>query len=220
MPHGAIEQIFTRAERAKEDSDFTYFFSLLLAAEALAKTTVLGFIACLAEDKDRHRYRLEYQLAHADGLGDRGRVLEDALTGPASQFLISDARPEQTELAQLHKEDSWQYQAVSALKLSLDHLGLGAEEVPAKSDMKRWFRLFASLRNGTRAHGATPPGRAAGAAIHLRRSIDLFYTNHALFKRSWAYLYRNFSGKYRLSTISETTADFEHLKRTAEKLVA
>ena len=32
MKHIAIEQVVERAERAKSDSDFTYFFSLLLAS--------------------------------------------------------------------------------------------------------------------------------------------------------------------------------------------
>lgn len=62
MKHVAIEQIIQRAESAKSDSDFTYFFSLLLAMEALAKTIVLGVVASIADDKDRNRYRLEHQL--------------------------------------------------------------------------------------------------------------------------------------------------------------
>ena len=38
MKHCAIEQIFQRVANDKSDSDFTYFFSLLLAGEAIAKT--------------------------------------------------------------------------------------------------------------------------------------------------------------------------------------
>ena len=44
MKHIAIEQVLDRAERAKSDSDYTYFFALLFAAEALAKTMVLGIV--------------------------------------------------------------------------------------------------------------------------------------------------------------------------------
>ena len=68
MGHVAIDQVLKRAEVAKSDSDFTYFFSLLLAAEALAKTIVLGIVAAIGDDKDRHRYRLEHQLVRAEGL--------------------------------------------------------------------------------------------------------------------------------------------------------
>ena len=86
MSHLTIEQVLQRAERAKSDSDYTYFFALLFAGEALAKTTVLAIVSSIVDDKDRNRYRLEHQLVRADGLGDWGRVLEDALAGPASQY--------------------------------------------------------------------------------------------------------------------------------------
>ena len=59
MKHVAIEQVLQRAERAKSDSDLAYFFSLLLATEALARTVLLGSIAAIGEDKDRNRYRLQ-----------------------------------------------------------------------------------------------------------------------------------------------------------------
>lgn len=212
IKHIAIEQVLERAERAKSDSDFTYFFALLLAAEALVKTMVLGVVAAIAEDKDRHHYRLEHQLVRSDGLGDWGKAIEDALIGPASQFLLADAREEQTELTRLCKEGEWQYDATVAMKAALQHLGIDSEEVPVKSDMKRWFRLFATLRNKTRAHGATQPEKATRAAEHLARSIDLVYRNFRLFRRSWAHLHRNLSGKYRVSAISEGSTDFDFLK--------
>jgi hypothetical protein len=116
MKHIAIEQVLERAERAKSDSDYTYFFALLFAAEALAKTIVLGVVASISDDKERNRYRLEHQLVRSDGLGDWGRVIEDALTGPASQFLLNEAREEQKELIQGFKEGEWQYDATAALK--------------------------------------------------------------------------------------------------------
>ncbi|MGH8645603.1 MAG: NB-ARC domain-containing protein [Gammaproteobacteria bacterium] len=216
MKHIAIEQVLQRADRAKSDSDFTYFFSLLLAAEALAKTIVLGIVAAIADDKDRNRYRLEHQLVRSDGLGDWGRVIEDALIGPASQSLLAEAREEQSELTRLCKEGEWQYEATAALKAALDHLEIGAEDVPVKTDMKRWFRLFATLRNKTRAHGATQPEKAARAAVLIATSIDLIYQNFRLFRRPWAHLYRNMSGKYRVSAITEDVSDFEFLKRTQD----
>ena len=217
MKHAAIEQVLERAERAKSDSDFTYFFSLLLAAEALAKTIVLGVVASIAEDKDRNLYRLEHQLVRSEGLGDWGKVIEDALIGPASQFLLAEAREEQSELTRLCREGEWQYDATAALKEALEYLDIDAEEVPVKSDMKRWFRLFATLRNKTRAHGATQPAKATKAAEFLAKSINLVYGNFRLFRRPWAHLHRNLSGKYRVSAISEDTSDFEFLKRTQDR---
>ncbi len=218
MKHIAIQQVLERTESAKADSDFTYFFALLLAAEALSKTMVLGIVASIADDKDRNRYRLEHQLVRSDGLGDWGRVIEDALTGPASQFLLADAREEQAELTRLCKEGDWQYDATVTLKAALQHLDIEAEEVPAKSDLKRWFRLFTTLRNKTRAHGATQPEKATKAAEHVAKSIDLVYQNFRLFRRPWAHLYRNMNGKFRVSAITEDTSDFAFLKQVQDRV--
>jgi len=213
MEHRAIEQVIQRAENDKSDSDFTYFFSLLLAGEALAKTVILGMTSAITDDKDRNRYRLEHSLVRSDGLGDWGRVIEDVLSGPASQYLLTEVRTEQAELTKLCRDGDWQYTSVVALKSALASLEIASEEVPIKSDMKRWFRLFVTLRNKTRAHGATHVAKAGKAAEHLERSISLFYQNFALFHRPWAYLYRNLSGKYRVSSITPVCAPFEFLKK-------
>ena len=217
MKHIAIEQVLERAERAKSDSDYTFFFALLFAAEALAKTMVLGMVASIADDKERNRYRLEHQLVRSDGLGDWGKVIEDALIGPASQYLLTDAREEQRDLTQAYKEGEWQYDATAALKAALQHLEIDSEELPVKSDMKRWFRLFATLRNKTRAHGAPQPERAARAAEHIARSIELVYRNFRLFRRPWAHLYRNLNGKFRVSPITEDVTDFGFLKQAQDR---
>jgi hypothetical protein len=213
MKHLIIDNVVDRVEAAKSDSDFTYFFSLLLLGEAMCKTTALGLLASLSDDPDRNRYRLEHQVVRADGIGEWSQALEDALIGPASQFLLKDARTEQTELTKNCRQGDWQYESVTELKGALDELKIDSEEVPAKSDMKRWFRLFATLRNKTRGHGATLPSKTRSAATYLDRSIALFYANHSLFKRPWAYLYRNLSGKYRVSPIAGDTQAFDELKR-------
>lgn len=217
MRHVAIEQVLDRAERAKSDSDYTYFFTLLYAAEAIVKTIVLGMVASISDDKDRNRYRLEHLLVRSDGLGDWGRAIEDIVTGPASQFLLSDAREEQVELVKLCKAGDWQYDATAALKAALQYLDIEAEEVPNKTDLKRWFRLFATLRNKTRAHGATQLEKATKAAEHIARSVELVYHNFRLFRRPWAHLHRNISGKFRVSGVTENVADFGFLKQVQDK---
>lgn len=210
--HTAIQQVLSRSEVAKSDSDFTYFFSLLLAAEAVAKTIVAGMAAAIGDDKHRNRYRIEHALVRADGLGDWGKAIEDVLSGTASQHLLVEARVEQAELAKSCGPNSWQYEAVRCLKQALDHLNIESDALPAKTDMKRWFRLLVTLRNKTRAHGATPPALSAVAAAHLAESIRLVTENLFLFQRPWAFLHRNLSGKYRVSTIAGETAVFESLK--------
>lgn len=213
MTHAALQQVFGRVEAAKQDSDFTYFFALLLAGEALAKTVVLGMLAAVVDDRDRNRYRLEHSLVRSDGMGDWGSAIEDALTGPASQYLLADARREQAELTKLCRLGDWQHTAVSSLKATLDAIGIESEAVPVKTDMKRWFRLFATLRNGTRGHGATLPGAASIAAQHLECSIQSIADSFCLLRRPWAYLYRNISGKYRVSEICDTGGVFDYLKK-------
>jgi len=220
MKRIAIEQVLHRSELAKADSYFTYFFSLLLVAEALAKSMVLGIVASISDEKDRHRYRLEHQLVKADGLGDWGRVIEDALIGPASQFLLVEARIEQTALTQMCKQGTWQYDAVMALTEVSTSLGIKVEEVPVKSSMLRWFRLLTTLRNKTRAHGATKPASTGIVAELMMKSIMLIYENFCLFQRPWAYLYRNLSGKYRVSLIAGDEGMFSYLKsRQDEQLL-
>ena len=217
MAHAAIAQIEKRVESAKQDSDFTYFYALLLEGEALLKTTVLGFLGCLVNDPDRHRYRLEYKILRADGLGPWSMVLEDALIGPASQFLLSELSTEKNELTKLCEAGTWQFEAVSSIKKCLDALTIETEEIPIQTDMRRRFSLFATLRNKTRGHGATMPGKVANAAVCLKNSIAQIHGNHALFKRQWAYLYRNLSGKYKVMPITEKADVFNELKEVADR---
>lgn len=219
MGNRALEQVLERAEQAKANSDFDYFFSLLLAGETLFKLVTLGVIAGLNEDKDRNRYRLEYTLSRADGLGDWGRALEDALSGPASQFLTVDARSDQADFARIVGPDAWQFQAVSLLKEVLEKIGAEGEEVPAKTDLKRWFRLFVTLRNKTRAHGATSSTKASLIIAELHASLTLLIDNLALLKRPWAEISRNYSGKYRVYPISGDMSAFDPLRKEAHHVL-
>lgn len=220
MGHSAIEQIQSRIESAKNDSDFTYFYALLLEGEALLKTTVLGFIACLVNDPDRHRYRLEHKILRADQFNPWASALEDALSGPASQFLLTDLSLEKSELTKLCGTGTWQFESVTHLKNCLKALDIEAPEVPPLTDMRQWFSFFAILRNKTRGHGATMPGKVTNAALHLKNSIECFHNNHALFKRQWVYLHRNLSGKYRVTPITGSADAFDELKKTSDKSYA
>jgi hypothetical protein len=213
MKHEIIDRVEQRVEHAKADSDFTYFWSLLLLGETVFKTATLGVLAAIVDDPDRNRYRLEHGLVKTDGLGDWAKAIEDALSGPAAQFLMVNAYPERNELTKVCNAGDWQYDSVFAMKQTLEALRIESEELPTRSDMKRWFRLFATLRNKTRAHGATLPSRTSAPAVSLKRSIELFVNNYCLFKRSWAYLHQNLSGKYRVSPITPDAAPFDHLKK-------
>jgi hypothetical protein len=64
---------------------------------------------------------------------------------------------------------------------------------------------------------ATQPAKTPKAAEHLNESIQVFYENFFLFRRQWAFLHRNISGKYRVSAISENGTAFDFLKKQTDR---
>ncbi|MBN2529088.1 MAG: hypothetical protein JXR76_22045 [Deltaproteobacteria bacterium] len=213
MRNKLLDKVFERIVPSAEDSDFTLFFTLMVCGEALVKTVVLGLMSALAKDKERSSYNLEYLLVRSDGIGEWGRALEQLLNGPASQHLINEAGSQQRELANNYRQQDWQYESTALLKEVLDDLKITSEVLPPKTDMKRWFRLFSTLRNKTRAHGASLPGLTSGVCQRLEKSIRLFYENYSLFDLPWAFLHRNYSGKYRVTCVSGTDCEkFNYLK--------
>ena len=220
MAHKLIEQLYTRCENDKQDSDFAYFWALLLTAEAMVKTIVLGLLAAVEDDTQRNRYRLIYHLVRANGVGDWSRTLEDALTGPSSHSLIREAQWERKELTKFCAQGEWQYEAVILLKRALDELGIEAEAVGNRTNLTRWFRVFATLRNKTRGHGATPLTRASEAAEFLFRSVDAIFREFHLFQRPWVYMRRNLSGKYRVTVVGNKSEHFDHFKKEADHSLA
>ena len=212
MSHKLVALLLDRAENDKHESDFAYFFALLLAGEALSKTVTLGTLAAIEDDIEANRYRLIYQLVRANGLGEWGDVIEDALSGPASQFLVPEAREDRTQLTELSPMDTWQYESVNSLQLALDSLSIRYDPIPRRTNLIKWFRMFTLLRNKTRGHGATRPLFTGLASAHLFDSIRCITSNLSLIRRPWAFLYRNLSGKYRVTPLTNDTAAFDFLK--------
>lgn len=210
--HRLLVQLLDRVRTDQSESDFTYFFATLLASEAVAKTIVLGMTSAIDDDTESNRYRLEHKLVRAGGIGDWADVLQDALTGAASQYLNAEAQRERSELTRHCGAGHWQYDAVLALKRALVALSIESERVSARPNMMVWFRLFAVLRNKTRGHGATRSANSGAAALQIHKSIDAICTHLSLFKRQWVYLYRNLSGKYRVTKITDDSRSFDHLK--------
>jgi hypothetical protein len=52
-----IQRMWERFEISVRDSDTAGFFDLMYLGELVLKTTVLGFVAALESDKDRHQYQ-------------------------------------------------------------------------------------------------------------------------------------------------------------------
>jgi NB-ARC domain len=208
-----LEQMWERVEVASQDSDSELFSALLLAGELALKLTTVGLLAGISDDRERHRYRLAFKLVRADGLGDWAASLDDILKGPASHQLCDPVKQaEKADLVQPCEPGSWQYESIMSLKAVLDCLKLQYDPLPTKLDGRRWFSMFATLRNGTRGHGATLSSIKSEACPYLEKSIRLFTQNFSLFKREWAYLFRNISGKYRVTRISLSAQGFNSFK--------
>jgi len=204
--------MWERVEIARQDSDTALFLYLMYSAEQLVKLACTGLVATLCDDVDRHRYRLSHRLVRADGIGDWSAVLDEILSGTASQCLPLEAKTEQRDLTQKCGVGEWQHEAVVQIDSCLRLLDNQREGFPFKLEGKRWFFHFAELRNRTRAHGATSSSLCSQLCPPLEKSIRLISDNFSLFKREWAYLHKNLSGKYRVTRLSETDSQFDILK--------
>ena len=159
-----IEKMLAQAENERMESDAAYFDALMYAGEGVMKLAIAGLVAAIQDDRERNRYRLEYELVRADSLGTWDKILDDVLTGPSSQFLDTDARPTQQALNQWVSEGTWQAESLQALRESMRHVQLASVESTTKIQGRTWIREFVRLRNGTRGHGA-PLASALGELV-------------------------------------------------------
>ena len=211
-PPEPIARLHQRIEIEREDSDASLFHALLYAGEALLKTVVLGFVAAI--ENHEQQYRQAHRLVRADGLGDWIEVLNEATQGPASASLGREARIEQKAATQRVGQDdnAWQFAAVESVHSLLVALDPDCEPLAGRVAGQSWFTLFVQLRNKTRGHGA-PTGSFYGDGCQtLQASFEHWIENFGLFKRPWAYLHQNLSGRYRVTPLSADTHEFQYLK--------
>lgn len=207
-----IERLEHKMDVAKDDSDFAYFFSLLVTGEAITKLITLITASALITDKDRHQYRVLHGVVRANGVGDWSKAIDDLFVGTASQYLAPEYREFQAELTKKTSEYEWQSLAVQELIDALTELNIDVGSSKGKKDLKSWFKLFTELRNKTRGHGALLTYKASRAAPHLGKSISLILENLNLFKLPTAFLKRNLSGKYRVTEIGIESDKFDNFK--------
>jgi hypothetical protein len=207
-----FDRMWERVEVARQDSDTSLFLNLMYFGEMLLKIVASGLVSAIQEDRDRHRYRQLHRLVRADSIGEWAAVIEDVLTGPASQFLTPAARTEQRELTQKCKTGAWPCDAVSLLGRAIDHVDQSHERLPATIAARNWFSMFVQLRNDTRGHGVTHGTQCGKVSPPLERSLRLMSENFTLFRRPWAYLHHNLSGRYRVTPLAENSTLFDQLK--------
>jgi hypothetical protein len=142
-----LARMWDRVAVARQDSDTSLFMALLYLGEFVTKLTVAELVAALEDDPDRHKYRQLHRLVRADSIGEWNAALDDLLSGPAASRLVAVAKEEAKQLSQKCGSGSWQYLSVLLLHKCLGQVESSLEPLPVKVDARRWFSLFAVLRN-------------------------------------------------------------------------
>jgi len=203
-----------RVSTSKEDSYTTLFYDLISYAEIVVKYVALFLVANIEDNIDRTRYRFEYKLVRADGIGDFSQTIIEIITGSASDYLSQNVVDnEKVQLQSRIKPDSWQEQSVKNLQQCLQLLHIEGNSLTAKSNLLIWFSNIALLRNKTKGHGNITIEQCSQVCNLLEESIDHVVNNLSVFNRSWVYLFQNINGKYRVSVFSGDSKPFEPLKR-------
>ena len=209
-----IEQLVNRANNAIDDSDVAYFYDLIALGEMVTKLIALFLVANIEDDVDRTRYRYEYQLIRADGIGTFAEVIGQLLTGSAADLISSSLRDrEVAEMTQKCKDTVWQKKCLEEINVCLDDLDLQHNQMTHKSSLIIWFTNFSILRNKTKGHGTITNQQCGKINNHLASSLSLIIENSSIFNRPWAFLHQNLSGKYKISPLNSIGDTFDFLKR-------
>ena len=209
-----IDRMLDRAKIAKNSSDTDYFLNLMYLGEMIVKIVTLGLVTAVDNDNERLQYVQEHRLIRANGIGEWVAVIEEIVLGPTRNYMINEIQDVTKAMTMKCKENTWQYDCVKRLFLALDVVENSRESVPSSLNLIRWFSKFTKLRNATRGHGATFDNQCTKMCVHLENSLALVIENFNLFQIPWCYLYRNLSGKYRVTNYIENTDVFDFLKNS------
>lgn len=212
-----LKQMLMRAASSKDESDTAYFYDLMTVGEMVTKTTTLFLVANIEDDVERTRYRYEYQMVRADGIGEYSDIISDIATGSAADYLPRCVRDvEIVELNSKLSDGSWQLEAMSNMNSCLDLLGIVGNAFSKRSSIKIWFSNFSILRNKTKGHGSITPTQCSKVIPFLEGALSPVIDCFSIFKRNWAYLFQNMNGKYRVSCFGNLTGEFDYLKSSRE----
>ena len=210
-----IDRMIERVEIARQDSDMSLFMNLMYFGEMLTKSVTAGIVAGIVDNRQRSRYGIIYKLIRADGLGEWINAIDEVLIGPTAQFMTNTAIDLQSDMNQNLGMSNWQYESSFLLHKCIEEYGgINVDPLPIKVQGRRWFPLFTQLRNKTRAHGAPQSGKCSRICEDLEKSILLIFKNYSLFNRSWVFLHRNLSGKYRITPMTADPQPFDYLKHS------
>lgn len=209
-----LDSMLRRVSTSKDDSDVTYFYDLILLGEMVTKMVTLFLVGNIKNDIDRTRYRFEYDLVRADGIGDYSKAISAISTGNFSNLLPKEVQStEILELTCRATKIPWAEQAIKAIYECMKGMELDLGEIPPRVNLSHWFSCFSQLRNKTKGHGAPTSIKCGKAIGPLEESLSLIIENINVFKRDWVYLKQNISGSYRISVISGSSVGFDYLKK-------
>ena len=87
-----VSRMLERTRLDRDESDTSYFFSLLYLGEMVVKVLALELLAALQQDREQHRYAIVSELVRADGVGKWAEHLDQIVSGPASQHIVPAGR--------------------------------------------------------------------------------------------------------------------------------
>lgn len=215
MENQLLQKVWNRIELEKQDSQISYFNSLMYLGEVVTKSTCLFMLSGLGESQKNYKYTQFYKLVRANGIGDWSSSLDELLTGPSSQEMKIEYNIYSKELNDKTSKDDWQNIAVTAIIKCLKIIGHDPEVRANKLQLKTWFGYFANLRNKTRGHGAITIELATELNKSLAPSIKNICEQFSPFKLQWAFLSQNLSGRYKVYGISEHIDNFAYLTSAA-----
>lgn len=216
MRAGALRQkIRDRTAFDRQEGDIAFFYALMVEIEYLTKLVVAGVVSCLGDDADRNRYSLEYKLVRADSIGDWVSTLQAALTGPSAQFFSPNTTHVSRDLTERVGEGDWRFDVVQKVSGVAAQLGLDSR-IGNRVALRQFFEIAAAIRNRTRGHGAITSEQCTELCEILDEAVELLWGNCQLFAHDWAHLYRNLTGKYRVSVLLGDCGDFDYLKKTRD----
>lgn len=206
-----ISRMLDRVERARTDSDATYYSSLLLLGEMLTKLVALSLVACIDPELDEESlvYGTKYELVRANSIGTWAQVIQDLTTAPVSRILDHKTRIFHSSLTQRFASDSeaWQRSAVDALGAAMDCFpSLGGERRIGKISAGLWFQQFAALRNMTRGHGADLVSWQSAAVTPLHSSLNRMIDGLECLHWDWWSLHRTSNGSPKTHLLSGGSA--------------
>ena len=209
-----FQQIDWQVEDARREGDHAYFIRLGLKLEYLTRVVIAGALACLADPEVRRQ--IERRIVR------EGKWVEalDRVLARDGGLVNEDAQRIARDFDEKVGRDDWRHDAVEALRLAGEHIGLrtdkGTKQGTRKVKLREFFRISVEFRNRGRGHGAPTGDQMNRAVPELALALDLVTANLCLFDIPWAYLQKQSAGRFRLSPLWGADTAFDDLRWTAE----